>query len=125
MEKLTKKYLKQLAKESNNKLFIAVVSDLLETPAKDLKGHILDILKYGCISGTVSSMIYHYDTLKFYNKYKEEINNLLINADIRPQDLRDFDLDDPLVFDTHNQNLLAWFGYEETCYQIAEYFGIY
>ena len=30
-----------------------------------------------------------------------------------------WDIEDPLAQDTHNQNLLAWFGFEETLRAIA------
>ncbi len=32
---------------------------------------------------------------------------------------KDFDDEDPLITDTHNQNLLAWFGFEETLRDIG------
>lgn len=121
--KITKKELKEMAAKSHNKLFLAVVKDLLEVPAADLVGHIEDVLKYGCVNGTVSNMIYYADTLKFYEDYKKEIAQLLSNEGIKPSDLKDFDNEDPFILETHNQNLLAWFGYEQTLYQLACYFG--
>ena len=120
---ITKKELKEMAAKSQNRLFIAVVNDLLEIPAADLVAHIKDVLQYGCINGTVSNMIYYSDTLKFYEDYKEEIAHLLSSEGFKPSDLKDFDNEDPFILEKHNKNLLAWFGYEQTLYQLACYFG--
>ena len=35
-----------------------------------------------------------------------------------------WETDDPLANDTYNQNLLAWFGFEETAHQLACELGI-
>ena len=120
---ITKKELKEMAAKSQNRLFIAVVNDLLEIPAADLVAHIKDVLQYGCINGTVSNMIYYSDTLKFYEDYKEEIAHLLSSEGFKPSDLKDFDNEDPFILETYNKNLLAWFGYEQTLCQLACYFG--
>ena len=34
------------------------------------------------------------------------------------------DSDDPLALETQNQNLLAWFAFEETAFQLARVNGI-
>ncbi len=122
--KLTKKNLKKFAEESQSSLIKAVINDLLETPAADLENHLKDILKYGCINGTVSSMIYYADTLKFFEDHKNEIEKLLLENDLQPADLKDFDKEDPFVLETHNQNLMSWYAYEEVTYSVACYFGI-
>lgn len=80
-----------------------------------------DVLNNGCESGIVGSLIYYNDTTAFYEEHKESINNLLyeILADMGTSDLLDlfgdkWDTSDPLAIQTENQNLLAWFGFEET-----------
>lgn len=84
-----------------------------------------DIMRCGCISGMVGHLIYYSDTTKFFEEYKTEINELLNeskeNTGLSITELfgDKFDSEDPLCLDTHNQNLLAWFGFEETAYQIA------
>lgn len=92
----------------------------------------LDVLHYGCQSGIVGDLIYFSQTVKFYNTYKEEINALLndIMYDIgsySPSDIfgEKWDTEDPLCLETNNQNLLAWFGFEETLRLIAYEFDIY
>ncbi len=85
-----------------------------------------DVLYYGCQSGVVSHLIYYSDTTTYYAKHKEEINKLLCKTlwecgANNPKDLfgDKWDIDDPLALDTYNQNLLAWFGFEETMRNIA------
>ena len=86
---------------------------------EEIESHILDVLNYGCQSGAVGSLVYYSDTLKFYKKYQNEINELIKesqeNFGYSISDLlRDFDHDDMLCLEIHNQNLLAWFAFEET-----------
>lgn len=85
-----------------------------------------DVLTYGCQSGMVGRLIYYADTTKYYAKHKSEINDLLREAlwscgTNNPKDLfgDKWDEEDPLALDVHNQNLLAWFGFEETMRKIA------
>ncbi len=85
-----------------------------------------DLQQYGCISGMINELIYYDDTTKFFDKYKEEINELLSNlidgTGLSMQELfgDKFDNDDPLIVDYNNKNLLAWFGFEETVNNLYE-----
>lgn len=90
-----------------------------------------DLQNGGCQSGIIGELIYHSDTLAFYNKYKQEINTLLYDTmknigSNNPVDVfgAKWDKDDPLALETTNQNLLAWFGFEETAFNIAREIGI-
>ena len=71
-------------------------------------------------------MVYYSDTTKFYEDHREEINDLLTKLmdstgiDLMSELLRDWDNADPLAMEIHNQNLLAWFGYEEVARSISE-----
>ncbi len=87
------------------------------------------MLYHGCVSGIVSELVYYSDTLKFYKKYKDEINSLLseLMQSMGCYSLKDifgknFDDEDPLCIDTQNQNLIAWFGFEETLRNIGNNF---
>ena len=92
----------------------------------------LDDLMYGgCQSGIIGSLVYYNDTIKFYKTHKKEINNMLKEAleesGIKsPSELFGDKWDDGDVFaeDTQNQNLLAWFGFEETARNLADRNGI-
>ncbi len=85
-----------------------------------------DLQQCGCISGMINELIYYDDTTKFFDKYKEEINELLSNlidgTGLSMQELfgDKFDNDDPLIVDYNNKNLLAWFGFEETVNNLYE-----
>lgn len=90
-----------------------------------------DVLYHGCQSGIVGSLIYYTDTVAFYKRHREEINALLQETmdecgSYNPSDLfgDKWDKENPLVLDTYNQNLLAWFGFEETMRKIAYQFDI-
>jgi hypothetical protein len=76
-------------------------------------------------------MIYYKDTCKFYKSHKAEINDLLKESMSEtgiknPEEMFSdkWDSDDPLALDTMNQNLLAWFAYEEIARQLANKAGI-
>ena len=97
----------------------------------DKKAIFTDVLYHGCQSGIVGSLIYYTDTVAFYKRHREEINALLQETmdecgSYNPSDLfgDKWDKEDPLVLDTYNQNLLAWFGFEETMRKIAYQFDI-
>ena len=88
-----------------------------------------DLMTGGCVSGMVDGLIYYSETIPFYHRYKVEIGELLRDliqeTGCQPAELLvGWDDDDPLALDTSNQNLLAWFGFEETCRAIADENGI-
>jgi len=86
---------------------------------------LLDVINHGCQSGVVPFLIYYTDTIHFYKSYSQEIGTLLSEEmketgfDSISHLLSTFDSSDPLCIETNNQNLLAWFGFEQTCYQVA------
>ena len=85
-----------------------------------------ELLEHGCQSGMVSGLIYYHDTCKFYQDHKEEINSLLYDllgsTGLSTSELfgGKWEKDDPLALEQYNQNLLAWFGFEETVSEIIE-----
>ena len=75
----------------------------------------------------VSGLIHYSDTCKFYGDHIEEIGELLTEVFERSGvfEMSDifgdqWDHYDPLCLNTQNQNLLAWFSYEETARRIQE-----
>ena len=94
--------------------------------ADDLLKSMEDLQQYGCVSGMIGELIYYDDTEKFFDKYKEEINDLLSNViDGTGCSMEElfgdkFDKEDPLIIDYSNKNLLAWFGFEETVNNLYE-----
>lgn len=92
----------------------------------DLLKSMEDLQQYGCVSGMIGELIYYDDTIKFFDEYKEEINDLLSNlidgTGCSMEELfgDKFDSEDPLIIDYSNKNLLAWFGFEETANNLYE-----
>lgn len=90
------------------------------------RGVYKDLAYGGCESGMVGKLIYYHDTVKFYKRHQVEIDALfaemIADSGTTPAELfgTRWDASDPLARDTQNQNLLAWFGFEETARRIAE-----
>ena len=91
--------------------------------------YIKDVLQYGCQNGTVSGLIYYSNTTAFFEKHKKEIKKLLtelmsVTGAKSPAELfgDKWDDEDHFADDVQNQNLLAWFGYEETLRKVASEF---
>ena len=89
-----------------------------------------DLAYGGCQSGMVSELIYYTDTVKFYKRHRADIHALLKDmlSDVggSPAELfgDKWDQGDPLASDIYNQNLLAWFGFEEAARNVAARAGI-
>lgn len=124
----TKAQLKEIkAAKTNNKLDKKVINVLLNKgTASEIETYIKDLMYGGCQSGMEGSLIYYSDTLPFYKKYQKEIKAILQDAFNEtgfksPSELfgKRWDEEDMFAEDTQNQNLLAWFGFEETVRQIA------
>lgn len=85
------------------------------------------LLQNGCISGWVGSLIYYTQTIAFYDENKEDINAMLYETleqlGLSIQELfgNRFDKEDPLCIEELNQNLLAWFAFEETIRMFSDY----
>lgn len=90
------------------------------------QGFFDDLAHGGCQSGLIGELVYFSDTTKFYETHKEDINELLketlemFGSDASPSEVfgDKWDSEDPLAFDTINQNLLAWFAFEETAQRL-------
>ena len=122
---------KKLQKESESELEKEVAQYIIDRweDYYDKKDIITEVLNCGCESGVVSSMIYYSDTVRFYERHKGEINELLYNTtedcgiyELKQLFGRRFDEEDPLCLDDTNKNLLAWFGFEETLRNIGNKF---
>ena len=120
-------------KEDSNLLTGAVCDYIISEwdNYENKKDIFLNVLNNGCANGAVKGLVYYSDTVKFYESYKFDINKLLCKV------LNDCGLNSPaelfgdkwdetdlLAVWENNQNLLAWFGFEETITNIAYKFGI-
>ena len=122
--KLTKKAIKAAAETKLEKAVAKWWSDKIEYD-DDQELIMEDLLRYGCQSGMVSELIYYTDTVKFYKRHKEEINGLLYemieSIGEGPAGLfgDKWDKEEPLALQVLNQNLLAWFGFEEAARKLT------
>lgn len=126
--KLTLANIKEIKRNSESPLVKRVCNYVISRWSDyDDKKHIFtDVLNYGCQSGVVGELIYYTNTVRFYKQYRQEINNILYDAMngtglYSPSELfgSKCDKEDPLAQNTYNQNLLAWFGFEETLRNIG------
>jgi hypothetical protein len=89
-----------------------------------VEGVLKDLFHGGCASGYVGPMIYTADCVAFYRKHQREVDAMLAET-IRdtgsdPSELfRDWDKADPLAREDGNQNILAWFAWEETARKLG------
>ena len=127
--KLTLENVEKIKNETNNKLTKYVCDYVISNWDKydDKNDIFLDVINCGCESGVCRDLVYYEQTKRFYETFKHEINNLLWKSDFN--NLSDlfggkWDPYDPLALESDNQNLLAWFGFEETITNIAFKFGI-
>lgn len=116
------------------KLFNAAETDLERAVAEiagergeDCTDFVKDVLSGGCISGTVGELIYTGDCVAFYRKHKKDIQKLVteLMSNCGTDSMKGlfgdkFDAEDPFCEEDENQNLLAWFGFEEALRMLAD-----
>lgn len=90
-----------------------------------------DLFYGGCQAGTVGHLVYYADTLKFYRKHRATISQMLRESMEEtgidsPAGLfgDKWDASDPLATEQSNQNLLAWFAFEEAARIVCHRAGI-
>lgn len=125
--------MKNLKKSELSKLELVAynwINSYKDKGYKSKESLINDLMRNGCVSGMVNDLIYYSDTTAFFNEHKEEINEMLkdaienIGTSVSDVFGNKWDNSDPLCLDTQNQNLLAWFGFEESVRIIADKMGI-
>ena len=99
-------------------------------PEDGAVGAYRDLMHGGCASGMVGELIYYRDTIRFFRLHKSDITAILKeqmeDSGSGPAELfgDKWDASDPLAFDESNQNLLAWFGFEEAARNVANRAGM-
>jgi hypothetical protein len=89
------------------------------------RGAYKDLEYGGCQSGIVGKLIYYTDTIRFYKRHQKDIDALLketldsTGCSIEELFGDKWDKEDPLAREQFNQNLLAWFGFEEAARNVA------
>ena len=116
----------------SNKLFNAAETELERAVARiagerESEDFIHDVLLGGCANGTVGELIYYSDTIAFYRRHKKDIQKLVteLMSDCGEDSMKglfgdNFDAEDPFCEGDQNQNLLAWFGFEEALKTLAD-----
>lgn len=110
--------LKMRAESDKDSIKYAVLSDALEheDAQPDSTGEAIsyleDVCNHGCVSGTVSQLIYYADTKKFFIEHIDEIDEMR-------SEMED-ECGEPLKIGTPLYNWLAWFAYEETARKILQ-----
>lgn len=102
-----------------------IVEDAEDYNGETLKDKILsrcsEILEHGCVSGTVSSLIYYSDTVAIFDKYADDLYDLIEDydpdtfLDMLKQHVNTTEI--VLNCDT-SKNWIVWLAYEEVAYQL-------
>lgn len=92
-------------------------------------GALRDLFQGGCASGIVGDLIYYTDTMAFYRRHRDELGKMLADSceqnGMQPSEIiRGWDKSDPLAQEVQNQNVLAWFGFEEAARIVAQRAGL-
>jgi len=83
-----------------------------------------EVVKHGCVNGCVSSLIYYEDTVKFHDKFEDEIWEMLYDAqmdmgfDSIPEYIASLNGSKNVGSLEQFKNLLAWYAVETVANQI-------
>ncbi len=103
--------LQKMLDENQGTITATVIEDALDYGYHEPQQFFKDLLQHGCQWGTVSSMIYYYDTHRFYDKFYDTIE------DIRLELQEEWILwNEPI--DSDLKNYYAWLAYEHVAYNI-------
>lgn len=93
---------------------------------EEIKTFLDEITSHGCVSGMIPHLIYYTDTNKYYDEFQEDIENSLANygdscgAKNRFESISYLQGADSVGSIEQEKNLLAWFGFENAAYEIAQ-----
>ena len=86
-----------------------LVDELTDIEDDEILSYMRDIIDYGCVSGTVKSLITYKDTEKYFDKYANEIFDLINEKRDDGWDLNNIEF---------NKNNLAWWSFEVIAQEI-------
>ncbi|MCP4050406.1 MAG: hypothetical protein GY730_06850 [bacterium] len=110
--------LQEMLENERETLKREVIDETLEYNSdEEIECFFSDLLQHGCVSGMVGKLIYYTDTYAFYDKHYDEIEELRVEYLENVGEALN-------VGDRDWKNTLAWFGFEETAYQLASELGI-
>ena len=86
-----------------------LVDELTDIKDDEILSYMRNIIDYGCVSGTVKSLITYKDTEKFFDKYADEIFDLMNEKRDDGWDLNNIEF---------NKNWLSWYAFERITFDI-------
>lgn len=127
-----KNKLEKILKDNPDTLKAEVIEEALDSGNNDseIKTFFEDLLSHGCVSGMIGKLIYYKDTVEFYDKYEDEIENLLeeMRGDYgyknRFEMIGSLNGAENVGNTMQEKNLLSWFAFEETARQLANEIGL-
>ena len=118
---------------NDNAMYKWVIDDVMDSDISSydgdsmdekLKSRLEEIVEHGCQSGTVGSLIYYTDTVKFFDNFNDEIYDMvedIFGAESVLEMLqRHCELIDIVMGADIVKNYLAWMAYEVTCSNILD-----
>ena len=91
-----------------------------------MAGFIEDLHRGGCVSGLIGQLTYYADTVAFYNKFEDDIWQLVWDEAIASNSntIMEFIASLNGASDVNSgeqfKNLLAWFAFEETAFSLFD-----
>ncbi len=91
-----------------------VIDEALDSD--DIQNFFEELLRYGCSSGMIGSLIYYADTHKFYDAYYSEIEDIRLQIES--------EMGEPLKIEGDLKNTLVWTAFEWEAYNLASELGL-
>ena len=97
---------------------------------EEITGFISDLMRNGCVSGMIGELCYYKDTNDFYDKFEDDIEDLIeeygdnCGYQNRMETIASLNGADDVGNMIQEKNLLAWFGFERAVNDIADELGV-
>lgn len=117
---------------NDNAMYKWVIDDVMDSVIdyegdsmdEKLKSRLEEITEHGCQSGTVGSLIYYDDTVKFFDNFNDEIYDMIEDyygaESVLDMLKQHCELIDIVMGSDSVKNYLAWMAYEVTCSNILD-----
>jgi hypothetical protein len=79
---------------------------------------LIDISTFGCVSGCANGMIYYYETLEIYNKYADELHEIVSNITLEFGEFPKYILEN-FNSEATFKNAMVWLCAEYIAYELA------
>jgi hypothetical protein len=113
-EKKLKRQLQKTLDENPNTIIACVIQEAFDYGT--IQDFFNNLSNYGCVSGMISSLIYYRDTAKLFDTHYEEI--IWLKTEYEESTGQAMKIPHEL------KNHLAWFGFEQTAYQLVNEIGL-